>query len=107
VWDRQHKFRVQIGPLTLEQYESFLPGGTRLVKLVHWVRFYLSMELDWDAQLILKTPEVPRLTLDRTRRLGWTTWLGTRRRAGDADELCLHPETFMNRYASGAGVAVR
>ena len=30
VWDRQHKFRVQLGSLTLKQYESFLPGGVRL-----------------------------------------------------------------------------
>ena len=27
VWDRQHKFRIHLGPLTLRQYESFLPGG--------------------------------------------------------------------------------
>lgn len=25
VWDRQHKFRVHLGPLTLEQYRRFLP----------------------------------------------------------------------------------
>jgi len=53
--------------------------------------------------LILKTGEVPRLTLDRTRRLGWTTWLGSRRRPDDANDLCLHPETFVR----GAGVTVR
>ena len=38
VWDRQHKFRIHLGPLTLEQYESFLPGGAPLRKLVDWVR---------------------------------------------------------------------
>jgi type VI secretion system protein ImpH len=102
VWDRQHKFRVQLGPLTLEQYESFLPGGARLIKLIDWIRFYLSIELDWDVQLILTTDEVPRLTLDSTRRLGWTTWLGARRRAEPANELCLHPET----WSRGAGVSV-
>jgi type VI secretion system protein ImpH len=100
VWDRQHKFRVQIGALTLEEYESFLPGGARLVKLVHWVRFYFSMELDWDVQLILKAEQVPPLTLDRTRRLGWTTWLGDRPGTRAASDLCLHPETFL----AGAGV---
>ncbi len=41
VWDRQHKFRIRLGPLTLEQYESFLPGGAPLKKLVDWVRLYL------------------------------------------------------------------
>ena len=29
VWDRQHKFRIRLGPLTLRQYESFLPGRRR------------------------------------------------------------------------------
>jgi type VI secretion system protein ImpH len=45
VWDRQHKFRVRLGPLTLPQYESFLPGGGPLRKLVDWVRMYLCFEL--------------------------------------------------------------
>ena len=95
VWDAQHKFRVQIGPLTLQQYESFLPGGVRLRKLVDWIAFYLSYELDWDVRLILKHDQVPPLTLDRTRRLGWNTWLGTRRTSRNAGDLCLHPETVM------------
>ena len=29
VWDLQHKFRIQLGPLTLQQYESFLPAALR------------------------------------------------------------------------------
>jgi type VI secretion system protein ImpH len=97
VWDAQHKFRVQIGPLTLSQYESFLPGGGRLGKLVDWIRFYFSFELEWDLRLLLKAEEVPRLTLDRTRRLGWTTWLGTRPTTRDAADLCLHPEALVMR----------
>src|SRR4029453_5216205 len=83
VWDGQHKFRVQIGSLTLEEYDRFSPGGDRLDKLVDWITFYLSRELDWDVRLILKRDQVPRLTLNRTRRLGWTTWLGARRAARD------------------------
>ena len=38
LWDRQHKFRIHLGPLTLNQYESFLPGGPSLKELVDWVR---------------------------------------------------------------------
>ncbi|MEO6236190.1 MAG: type VI secretion system baseplate subunit TssG, partial [Vicinamibacterales bacterium] len=29
VWDRQSKFRIHLGPLTLQQYESFLPAKVR------------------------------------------------------------------------------
>ena len=95
VWDRQHKFRLHIGPLTLAQYESFLPGGTNLRRLVDWVAFYLSFELDWDIRLVLRRNEVPRLTLNGERRLGWTTWLGNRRNAGNASDLCLHAATSL------------
>jgi type VI secretion system protein ImpH len=118
VWDRQHKFRVHLGALTLRQYESFLPvapkpsgeGGpvtgqlnrTPLEKLVDWVRFYGCMELDWDARLRLLKSEVPPLTLGRGRRLGWTTWLGTRRMDRDAEDVCLHAEAFV---ASAGGSA--
>jgi type VI secretion system protein ImpH len=102
VWDRQHKFRIHFGPLTLEEYESFLPGGAPLQKLVDWVRLYLCFELDWDVRLILKRAEVPRLTLGGGSRLGWTTWLGRRRASTDAGDLHLDPEAFVAKGARAA-----
>ena len=102
VWDRQHKFRIHLGPLTLEQYESFLPGGVPLRKLVDWVRLYLCFELDWDVRLILKRHEVPPLKLGAGRRLGWTTWLGQRRAATPADDLCLDAEAFVSNGVRAA-----
>jgi type VI secretion system protein ImpH len=95
VWDRQHKFRIHLGPFGLAEYESFLPGGSRLKKLVDWVRLYLTHELDWDVRLRLEKAQVPQMRLGAGRRLGWTTWLGHRRRVNDADELCLNAESFM------------
>lgn len=97
VWDRQCKFRVHLGPLTLAQYESFLPDGARLGQLVDWVRLYLCLELDWDVGLQLNRHEVPPLTLGGGGRLGWTTWLGTRRAETDATDLCLDAEAFVHR----------
>jgi type VI secretion system protein ImpH len=115
VWDRQSKFRLELGPLTLAQYESFLPGmpkphrgegepatpasrraeGERLTHLVDWVRLYLSLELDWDVRLVLKRREVPPLALGRGGRLGWTTWLGAPRPDADAGDLHLNAESFV------------
>ena len=92
VWDRQHKFRIRLGPLTLDQYETFLPGGTALRKLVDWVRLYLCFELDWDVRLLLKHNEVPPMVLGRDGQLGWTTWLGRRSSHEDAGDLCLDAE---------------
>lgn len=95
VWDRQHKFRIRLGPLTLAQYERFLPGSAPLRKLVDWVRMYLCFELDWDVRMVLERDQVPALTLAGRQRLGWTTWLGQRRSKTPADDLLLDAEAFV------------
>lgn len=112
VWDRQGKFRIHLGPLSLDEYESFLPaavrggriarGGKRLRELVDWVRFYLSFELDWDVRLQLKHEQVPPLKLGMSGQLGWTTWLGRRRTREDAADLILDGERCLteNRVAA-------
>lgn len=92
VWDRQHKFRLWFGPLTLDRYESFLPGGTAVAQLVGWVRQYLCFELEWDVRLVLARGEVPKTMLGTYGRLGWTTWLGKRGAEADATDLVLDPE---------------
>ena len=95
VWDRQHKIRVRLGPLTLAQYEDFLPKGAALGKLVALLRQYLSFELEWDTRLALKAEEVPLLQLGRKTRLGLTTWLGRRRATTPANELVINMERSM------------
>jgi type VI secretion system protein ImpH len=102
VWDRQHKFRIHLGPLTRPQYESFLPSAAELQvrplqQLVDWVRLYLGLELEWDVRLSLRKEAVPRLELGRGARLGWTTWLGRRRVDAAAADLCLNAERFVAR----------
>jgi type VI secretion system protein ImpH len=98
VWDRQHKFRLVVGPLSLAEYESFLPGGRFVRLLADFVRFYVNVEFDWDVRLVLKREEVPPLRLGATR-LGWTSWLGHRTAEDDADDLCLNPQASLSRAA--------
>jgi type VI secretion system protein ImpH len=102
LWDRQHKFRIHLGPLTLDQFESFLPGTPALRKLVDWVRQYLCFELDWDVRLALAPGAVPRLSLGGTQRLGWTTWLGHRRSETPASDLCVDAEGWASRMERAA-----
>jgi type VI secretion system protein ImpH len=92
VWDRQHKFRIWLGPLTRAQYESFLPGGGALGRLVAWVRQYLCFELEWDVRLVLAEAETPKARLGAYGRLGWNTWIGERLRGTDAADLTLDAE---------------
>jgi type VI secretion system protein ImpH len=98
VWDRQSKFRVRVGPLGLESYRGFLPGGLPLARLVDWIRLYLGFELDWDLCLTLRAAEVPALRLGRGARLGWISWLGTRRSTADADDVCVDGEASLARF---------
>jgi type VI secretion system protein ImpH len=97
VWDRQHKFRIRLGPLTLAQYKSFLPGGASGAKLVEWVRMYLCFELSWDVRLALKREEIPASRLGDYAQLGWTSWLGKHKRASDAEDLVLDAEAVLAR----------
>ena len=76
VWDRQHNFRLHVGPLDLAAFESLLPGGAAIAALVALVALYCSVEFGWDLRLELAREDVPACRLGRYGRLGWTTWVG-------------------------------
>ncbi|MGP1254700.1 MAG: type VI secretion system baseplate subunit TssG [Kiloniellales bacterium] len=75
VWSVQHAVRLELGPLSLAEYEGLLPGGRGLAWLRAILRGYLGEETDCEVNLILAGEEVPTLALGRGQRLGWTTWL--------------------------------
>ena len=89
VWDRQHKFRLRLGPLGLRDYEALLPDGSGFEALVAAVRNYVGDEYEWDARLLLRASEVPVLRLGTGQRLGHTSWLGGRSGIEPADDLVL------------------
>ena len=89
VWDCQTRFRVEVGPLTLEQYKRFLPGGESLKRLHDWVLNYIGYELSCEMHLVLKKEEVPAVRLGAAGALGWTSWVGTRRVDAPAGDLVL------------------
>ncbi len=95
VWDDQSKFRVRIGPLGFDEFRSFLPGGARSQELVDLVRFYATMELAFDIQLVLKAEDVPfcRASCDPNgaAQLGRTSWLKRREFGHDAEDAVFRP----------------
>ncbi|EKS70869.1 MULTISPECIES: type VI secretion system baseplate subunit TssG [Caballeronia] len=95
VWDRQHAFRLAIGPLSLAQFESLLPGGAALPTLVAVVRRHLNGELAWDAQLVLAADDVPTAQLGRYGRLGYSAWLGLAARRADCADLALDADAHL------------
>ncbi len=90
VWGCQNKFRLVFGPLTMQQYESLLPSGKRLEKLVAIVKNYIGLEMVWDINLILKSEEIKGIRLGGNERLGWTSWLGLRATLKDANSVVLN-----------------
>ncbi len=78
VFDRQFKFRLDIGPLSLQQYLNFLPSGRAWAELRDWVTLLAGAELRWDARLGLRQADVPPARIGSGVRLGLTTWLGRR-----------------------------
>jgi type VI secretion system protein ImpH len=90
-FQRQHLFRIRVGPLDLAAYLALLPGADRLGRLTALVRLLVGDALDWELVLVLAAAEVPALRLDGDARLGWTSWLPDAARSRDADDLVLRP----------------
>jgi len=74
-WSRQQKFRVVMGPLDREQFQTMLPGGPSLKRLRDLVRNYIGEELRWDVRLFLAERIDEPWRCGRSH-LGWTSWLG-------------------------------
>ena len=92
VWDSQSKFRMKIGPLTLEQLKDFIPQGSAFQPAKELLRLLTGSELDFDLQLVIKADEVPASCLGGTTagpRLGWTSWLKTREFEKDDEQVVL------------------
>jgi type VI secretion system protein ImpH len=87
----QQRFRLRIGPLSLNEFNRFLPDGEALTQLVAAVKLYVGDEKDWDVQLVLKREEVPTTQLGQAGRMGFNCWMGRYPRQTDADQLVVTP----------------
>ena len=76
VADRQNKFRLELGPLGLDQYLRFTPHGKDLPLLVEWVRAFIGFEFVWEVELRVRNANAPPARLGGEGKLGWSTWLG-------------------------------
>lgn len=90
IWDGQARIRIELGPLTLAEYEQFVPGGSAYNQLRAWAVFFAGLECDVEVRLILRREDVPacELTAEESQgpRLGWTTWMKSQPFTRDPDE---------------------
>jgi type VI secretion system protein ImpH len=80
VWDQQSRVRIRLGPLSLSEYDMFLPGRTGHARLRALTRFYSRDQMDFEVQLVLKRQDVPQCMVGGPEppiQLGWTTWVKT------------------------------
>ena len=75
VYSVQDKIRLRVFTTTLEDYLELLPSGANAKRLSDIVFFYIGAELEWDVELVLPVGEVEPVTLGRSGRLGWTSWM--------------------------------
>lgn len=77
--DRQGKFRIQIGPLSAEKFQEFVPGGRCYRQLCSLTRFYMLVPLEYEMSVKLKAGDVQNTCLGAGSwsKLGTDTWLFT------------------------------
>ena len=77
VRDFAGKFRVIVGPLRRDVYETFLPGSRNIAVVKQLVAGYLSDPLQFDIEVRLQSVDlVPVVLGEREARLGTTSSLG-------------------------------
>jgi type VI secretion system protein ImpH len=93
--DRQHRFRIVIGPLEIDEYLRFTPRGKDLPRLVDWVRAALGHEFDWELELRIRARSAPPTVLGGPQQLGWSGWLGESALEAPITGMRFEPELYM------------
>ena len=94
--DCQSKFRLTIGPMSLQKYMRFTPNGEDFLVLVEIVRSFIGFELVWDIKLTADNREAHAVQLGENDRLGWSTWLGDDPDKEIAVGMTFEPELYMS-----------
>lgn len=102
VFNRQSRIELRVGPVGLEEFKGFLPGGPRLKLFKQAVRDLVGETLDVDLRIVLARESVPPPRLGAVQ-LGRTAWLARSAGRGDADDLRLR--TIVGWRPEMAGVA--
>jgi type VI secretion system protein ImpH len=86
VWSVESAYCVRLGPLSFADFVGWLPGAGRLEALSDLLTFHVGPTLEATVRPVLRAADVPQTRLGGggQSRLGWTTWLVSRRPGQDA-----------------------
>ncbi|MEO5757527.1 MAG: type VI secretion system baseplate subunit TssG [Mesorhizobium sp.] len=101
-FSRQSRIELRVGPVGLDDFKAFLPGGPRLKLFKQAVRDMVGESLDVDLRIVLAREAVPPPRLG-TVQLARTAWLARPAERGDADDLRLR--TIVGWRSEMAGVS--
>jgi type VI secretion system protein ImpH len=89
VWQRDLRLRLDLGPLDLEKFNRFLPGGPAQIALREILQLLGGNGLEYEVCLRLAASEVRGCRLDATRGawLGWNSFLVTRLQREDRSDV--------------------
>lgn len=89
VWQRQTRMRILVGPMSRQQFLSFLPHGKATRSLARLLALSLGQTFEYEVRLVLKKEDIFCAQLGNTRqpaRLGWDTFLQTQPANQDSDD---------------------
>jgi|WetSurMetagenome_2_1015567.scaffolds.fasta_scaffold144839_2 type VI secretion system protein ImpH len=95
LYDRSGKFRVSLGPLTSEQFESFLPKGKNYAAVKGLIESFCDGPLDYDIEVLLKSRDLRPVVLGADgARLGETAAIGETKRTSEITSMVLEGRSF-------------
>jgi type VI secretion system protein ImpH len=88
-WERNSRVELRIGPLSMAQYEQFLPGTNGCKALTTMLSFFATPTLEFQIRLVLRSDEVKAVCLgaSTSARLGMGGFLVTKPQMVECDEL--------------------
>ena len=104
--DRQHRFRIVLGPLELDAYLRFTPQGEDLTKLVECVKEFVGHGFQWELELQIKPQSAPPAVLGGSQQLGWSGWLGQSPTDAPVTGMRFEPEHYVKRGTRRSASAV-
>lgn len=75
IYSINDKVRICVKTESLEQYQSFLPGGDLSEAMADLLFFYLGHQIEFEVELALRADQAPSMKLGEAGQLGWSSWL--------------------------------
>jgi type VI secretion system protein ImpH len=99
VLDRAGSFRIVVGPLPIDRYESFLPGTENMTALIGLARGYCVDLLEFDVEVQLQSVDLIPVVLGGTdARLGATSSLGKSDQRAGVQSVVVEPGSSGFRF---------